>query len=195
MFQRSPNRGNYGPEIAERLSNGDGELYKRLGEAGYTIASRFFRDHADREDVVQASLEEIWKHRDSYNPNYSVFTFVRTVVIRDAIDALKHKRSIDGHFVETATPDRYPERKRTISGRRILDDEKRKVLEYGIKRLDERNQEIIDLRYKHQVPLKEIAKILGIPEKTAKSRLDSAIRNLRNSINEQNFQPLREERE
>jgi len=149
----------------------------------YHLAISILNDHSEAEDATQDAFINAALHLDRYSPGtnmkawlYSITVnicrgYLRKQLTRKHLDTLL----ITIHLV-TATPAFDPEQS-------ALQNEHAIQLWAAVSRLSVKHQLVVVLRIVHELPISEIAYILGINEKTVYTRLYDAFRKLRKWLN------------
>ena len=160
--------------LIQRLKLGDRRAAELLVEAHYervyAVLFSFCKNKQVAEDLTQDTFVKMWKsmHRFHGLSRFSTWlyriaynTFVdwqRKQPQLSPLDDCYEKASDDKHF-ENAT----------------------ETLLHHVRKLPEKQREVILLHYQHDFTHGEIAKILDIPKGTVKSRLNTALQHLRQS--------------
>ncbi len=126
------------------------------------------------EDVTQNVFMALISSLQSYDPAYPLPRFICTVAERLCIQEYRHSKAVK-RDAEIDPLDLHDGRQEGV--RRIASDEDSQedrlagnqlveVLRHGLRGLDPRCRELIDLRYFEELPFKEIAKSFGSTENT-----------------------------
>lgn len=168
-------------ELAARVVQRDRSALEtvvgRFGEAMKRVALRVVRDESLAEDVVQDTFIGFWTAPEKFDPERgSLMAFLSTIAHRRAVDMVRSE------VARGRREERPPDRNdydlveevwaRTLSEtvRRALDD------------LAEGEREAITLAYLVGLSYVEVARRLGQPEGTVKSRIRSGMRKLASSL-------------
>lgn len=156
-------------------------LYANYSTALFGIINRIITDEDDAKDVMQDVFVKIWNNIDSYSPQKGrFFTWMLNLSRNLAIDKLRsanykyHNKnlSIDENIVNHFDKNQaYSENVNLIGLRKVVGTLK---TEY---------RELIELAYFSGFTQVEISEKLGIPLGTVKTRLRSAIKELRIKFN------------
>src|SRR5437867_10956198 len=179
------------PESAEvlmsRVQSGDmgayQELIGRYQTKVYRVISGYHHDPEDAMEVLQDTFLKVYTSRDTWERRTAFAAWLYRIAINASID--RYRRRSKGR---TSSLDQVPEsqvqrsphlaRPRSpIEG--LRQEERRRVLENAIRRLPERQREILSLRYFGEMRLEEIAQALGCPLGTVKSNLHKAVAGLK----------------
>jgi RNA polymerase sigma-70 factor (ECF subfamily) len=165
-------------DLVERARNGDREAFGQLaaGEVDrlLVIARLIMRDTDHADDAVQETLIRCWRQLPNLRDIDRFDAWLYRILVHAAADeAKRHRqlvRSIQVVDVESSIQD-------TVQ--RIAD---RDQLERGFVRLSIDQRAVIVLHHFAGLPLVEVARVLGIPTGTAKSRYHYAMSALRAAL-------------
>jgi RNA polymerase sigma-70 factor (ECF subfamily) len=122
------------------------------------------------EDLVQEAFLKIWQGLPAFGFRSSVKTWIYRVSINVAIDHFRKKRFVPEEFKEaTVVTDPVP-------GQGT--GEIKRVIQEGLRALDEEHRAVVVLHYFEELSIREVARTLEIPEGTVKSRLHYAKKRL-----------------
>ena len=146
-------------------------LYEKYSARLYTLIYRLISDHDASNDVLQDAFIEIFRSLATFRFESSLFTWMRTIVIRNAMSYLRKNARLQ--VITDEIPDQASEGSFNFTAEH---------LEKAILSLPAQARSVFILieveGYKHQ----EVAKILGINEGTSKSQLNYAKKLLRNRL-------------
>ena len=157
-------------------------LVERYQGAVFALVSRMLwqRGRATIEDVAQDTFLRVFANLAAFDPRgeAKLSTWILTIASRRAIDELRRKRPASASPAELETPS--IERADTRMKRRELID----ALERALADLSPELRAAFLLREYHGLDYGEIARALGIPLDTVKSRLSRARAALREALAE-----------
>ncbi|MCB0833118.1 MAG: sigma-70 family RNA polymerase sigma factor [Bacteroidetes bacterium] len=140
----------------------------------YKIANSYSRNDADRNDLVQEMLAQLWSSFDRYDPQFKFSTWMYRVTLNVAIstyrkDANRRKRftEYDDQTLNVASDHEPNELERQVS-----------LLNLFLSELNELDRALM-LLYLEEVPQKEIAAILGISESNVSTKIGRTKEKLR----------------
>jgi RNA polymerase sigma-70 factor, ECF subfamily len=153
-------------------------LVERIRPQALRVARGVVRDPSIAEEVAQEVLTEVWLKADRFDPEKGTVTgWVATLTRRRAVDRVRS---------EQAGRDRDDRVARRSQVREIdvVADEVELRLEHwqvrqALTELSDRQREAIELAYFAGHTYRDVARVLGIPEGTAKSRLRDGLLRLR----------------
>ena len=174
--------------IGRVASRGDREAFKTLFEhfapriKGLMLKAGCKADEAD--EIAQATLIAIWQKAAQFDPTSTgASAWIFTIARNQRIDLLRRKMRTGrfGHDAELAdSPDPADAADVVIS--RVENTARVKA---AIERLSAEQSRVIRLSFIEEQPHPEIARLLGIPLGTVKSRIRLAMNRLRELLDEE----------
>jgi RNA polymerase sigma-70 factor (ECF subfamily) len=157
----------------------------------YNFIFRFVRDAAQAEDVMQETFLRVIKGAEAYERQAKFTTWLYTIARNLCVDASrrgKHRKaaSLDapvGDEDGAALIDMVSDGKEGAD-RAAIDRELRVRMQKAIAALPDEQREIFLLREMADLQFNEIAKVVGCPENTVKSRMRYALEKLREALEE-----------
>jgi len=145
-------------------------LYARHSAGVYRFVVRLTQDESLAEDLVSEVFLEVWRKADRFEARSKVSTWLLAIARHKAYSAFRQRTDaqLDEHFAATIEdPADGPEG--------VLDKKDRSgVLRRCVAKLSPLHREIIDLVYYHEKPIEDVARIVGIPANTVKTRMHHA---------------------
>lgn len=127
----------------------------------------------EAEDIAQDALLRAWRRRSTLRDDSRRKEWLGTIVRNEAF---RHHSRVRPDPVDTA------EHWEGAEDERIVSTVERADLHAAVKRLSERDQKLIELRYTEDLTQEAIARRLGIPDGTVKVRLHRARHRLREEL-------------
>ena len=152
-----------------------GVLVDRYQEAVFNVALRMVNRYEDAQDIAQTVFLKAYRNLGRYKAEYKFFSWIYRMVINESINFLDRRwptESLEDIHV-SSEPDPH------VS---LEAAELNKTLVRAVASLSPEHRAVIILRHFEDLSYDEIAKTLQIPEKTVKSRLFSARRQLREAL-------------
>lgn len=137
----------------------------------YHIACGILRSEADREDAVQECICKAWEKRDSLKSDSAFRAWVTRILVNECYDICRRSGKL-------VVVDQLPESP-------VPEDTEARELRELILEMDEIYRMPILLYYMEGFSIKDIARILRVPEGTVKSRLHAGRGKLRNILGEE----------
>jgi RNA polymerase sigma-70 factor, ECF subfamily len=168
-------------EIADLVGSGDRTaletVFQDYGGAVKSVALRVLRDEGLAEDVVQDTFVGFWNAPHKYHADRgSLRTFLLTIAHRRAVDIVRSEVARSRREQKPPDPDHFDIEEEVWS--RNLSEAVRRA----INGLSEGEREAISLAYFGGLSYVEVARRLGAPEGTVKSRIRSAMKKLSVSL-------------
>ena len=168
-------------ELVERAREGDHGAFTELVKASYPrlfgVANLILRDSDRAKDAVQDGLMQSWRHIRSLRDPEAWDAWLHRTTVRACYKvARKEKRRslVELHVTADPATAGIPDASSSIAERDRLGRE--------LDRLDIDRRAVIVLHFYLDLPLTEVAEILGIPTGTAKSRLHRGLAAMRESM-------------
>jgi len=151
------------------------EIVKRYERTVYNVAYRMVRSHDDAMDIAQTVFIKAYRNLSSFNDAYKLFSWLYRIAVNETINHIKRERRTAHLDCETVADRGTPvDRLAQLElGERIQDALMELKLDYRI---------VVVLKYFLELSYREISEIVGIPEKTVKSRLFTAREKLRDVL-------------
>ncbi len=158
-----------GDEVAFELA------YKQWRSKGYYYFLRKTNSEEDAKDLLQSTFLKLWQYRNSVNIDFSLdqqlFHIARTVLI-DHIRKANKQEEINS-TVNTATE------KKSLENLQSMAFDTKGQIEHILNDMPELRKKVFELHKLEGYSYKEIAKKLGISEKSVDNHLTKALRKLR----------------
>lgn len=152
--------------IAAHDRNAMRTLFVRHNVRVFRFLLRLLGDEAAAEDLASEVFIEIWRHAGRFEGRSKASTWILAIARHKALSSLRRRRFDqldDGVAKSIADPIDDPK----------LTAQKTKcaaVLRDCLRQLPPAQREIVDLIYYHEQSIGEVARIIGVPENTAKTR-------------------------
>jgi RNA polymerase sigma-70 factor (ECF subfamily) len=117
------------------------------------------------DDLAQECFVEVWRRRASYVPQGKFKSYLFRIAANRCKNQQRSRQREqelhDAHSTGYAEPE----------SQRLLANERRQRVQYGVAKLSEPQREAVLLRYSAELDYAEIASLLDVPEATARSRV------------------------
>ncbi len=164
-------------ELALRAQQGCSASFEQLVRRLQVPLLGFLRrwvSREDAEDLVQETFVRAYRNLHRYNPNWRFRTWLYTVSRRLSINQQRRKRPVaDSQRVESATGD-TPTPLRIV----VREESRRDLWEAARRVLTERQVAALWLYYVEDMPVKQIARVLGRTNGAVKATLFRARRKM-----------------
>ena len=164
--------------LKEQNNDAFNYLYDHYSGALFTIINQIVPDKDTASDVLQEVFVNVWRKIGSYDETKGrLFTWMLNIARNAAIDKVRSKGYRDNQRTQTIVEGENAGM--AMSSNPMVND-------VGLKKvlttLNEEYRKLIDLSYFQGFTHEEIAKMLGIPLGTVKTRIRTAISQLRTMI-------------
>ncbi len=165
--------------LQQRNEQAFGYLYDNYSGALYGIVNSIVTDKEIANDVLQVVFVNIWRKIESYDPSKGrLFTWMLNIARNAAIDEVRSKGFRDSQKNQPLPENVDIMTERTVTMPVYNDVGLKKVLS----KLKEELRVLIDLSYFQGFTHEEISKALNIPLGTVKTRIRTALIQLRTMI-------------
>lgn len=148
------------------------EIYKNFKDKLCLTISRKIKDKDEVEDLVQETLLKVYLNMDKYDDKYSISTWVYTIAFNVIHD---YHRSLSKPQPFTTAEELYDNTTSVDSPENILIAEQTKeTINKTMDKLPAELKEVFQLKEVDGLKVKDVAKNLGIPENTVKTRVKRA---------------------
>ena len=163
--------------LNEQSNDAFNYLYDNYSGAIYTIINQIVSDNDTANDVMQEVFVNIWRKIQTYDATKGrLFTWMLNIARNAAIDKVRSRGFRDNQRTQSMPAS---ESGVTISSNPTVSDV---GLQKVLTALNDEYRKLIDLSYFQGFTHEEISKILGIPLGTVKTRIRTAISQLRTMI-------------
>ncbi len=164
-------------ELARGVASGDRtsleEVFRRYGGAVNSVARRVIRNPEYAEDVVQETFVSYWKSPAGFDPERgSLRTYLLTIAHRRAVDIVRSEEARSRREQAPPDPSYFSIEEEVVSQ---IDSER---VRDALTDLDKKEREAIAMAYFGGLSYVEVARQLGAPEGTVKSRIRTGMRKL-----------------
>jgi RNA polymerase sigma-70 factor (ECF subfamily) len=170
--------------LVRRCRSGDSSAFRdlvaRYERPLYNAAYRVLGNAEDANDVTQLAFMEVAERLDGYDPNHKFFSWIYRITLNAALNLLRRNRreepllGEEPRKVEPAVPV-----SRVDPESRAVESEVSRRVQRALMQMSEDHRVVLTLRHFSDCSYREIGVILGIEEKTVRSRLFEARQRLR----------------
>jgi RNA polymerase sigma-70 factor (ECF subfamily) len=170
--------------LISRIAHGDRlamqVLFARHHVRVYRFVLRLVRNEATAEDLISEVFLDVWRQASKFEGRSAVSTWMLSIARFKALSALRRKpeQELDDERA-AAIEDHSDDPEVTLAKK-----DKGAVLRECLGALSAEHREVIDLVYYHEKSVDEVARIVGIPEPTVKTRMFYARKKLSEFLKE-----------
>jgi RNA polymerase sigma-70 factor (ECF subfamily) len=158
-------------KLLELIAQGDDRairtLFARHRVRIYRFALRLVGNEATAEDLVADVFFEVWRRAGQFQGNSQVSTWLLAITRNMALSVLRRRSTEELDESAAERIEDSADRPDTA----MQKAEQSAIIGRCLKRLSPAHREIIDLVYYHEKSVDEVAKIIGIPQSTVKTRM------------------------
>ena len=168
------------PTLARTLeSESFAALYESAFPRVYAYVASMLRDRAAAEDVTSQAFERAYRRRRTYRPaRGSREAWLFGIARNAALDELRRRgrrATLEGEPEDLSTPSPADLAELAL---------RRETVRAALERLDERERELVALKFMSGLSNAEIAQVLGVSESNAGTRLHRTITKLREACHD-----------
>lgn len=135
---------------------------------------RLLRSEAMAEEIANEVFLEVWRGAMSFQERSSLLTWILSIARYRCLNVLRKRYETSWNEGEAAEIEDESDDPEVIAQK----TDKAQLLRKCSDALPPMHREIIDLVYYHELSIKEVCEVLGVPEGTAKTRLFKARKRL-----------------
>jgi RNA polymerase sigma-70 factor (ECF subfamily) len=158
-------------ELVQQVLAGNERAFEMLVDkyekVVFNVAYRMTSDHDASEDIAQAVFVKAFENLPGYDPRYKLFSWLYRMTINEALNYLKVQRRTEELSPMLPSSAKSPDES-------CREREMHEKIQDALMSLDADSRSLIVMRHYGDCSYKEMAEILGIPEKRVKSRLFTA---------------------
>jgi RNA polymerase sigma-70 factor (ECF subfamily) len=132
-------------------------------------------DPQDAMDVAQTTFLKAFEHLADYDPTFKFYSWIYRIAVNESLNALGARKSLEA--INGEEPDEAPGPDLQVEG-----EQTGRAIEDALMRITPELRSVLVLRHLMHLSYHDMSDILGLPEKTVKSRLHSARMALRQDL-------------
>ena len=142
-------------------------LYARHNVRVYRFILRLTNNQSLAEDLVSEVFLDVWRQAEGFESKSQVSTWLLAIARYKSLSALRRRTDehLDDHMA--ATIEDTADNPETVVGTK----DRNSIVQKCLGRLSPAHREVIDLVYYHEKSVEEVAKIVGVPAATVKTRM------------------------
>jgi len=130
----------------------------------FNVALRLCNDYDDAADITQSVFIKAYEKLKSYNPKYKFFSWIYRMVINESLNFVNQKKRLQNLDEDIIAKNNSPDK--------VYDhSELQKQIQEALMTLEPNYRILVILKHYQNNSYAEISNLLGVPEKTVKSRL------------------------
>jgi len=160
-----------------------GVLVKKYQRKVYEIAYRFTQNVDEASDLSQEIFVKAYRALSNFESSSTFYTWLYRIAHNAGIDYTRRRKTRSEHLFSDEFPNDHQLLHPQVTDRQVVStaeaSEIQDQIKQAIARLSPRQQQVFELRYYQDLPLREIGDILGLRIGTVKAQLFNSIRKLR----------------
>jgi RNA polymerase sigma-70 factor (ECF subfamily) len=177
--------------LVARIQAGDRAAFEQVFVANaqrlYDYAFRFLRSRDEAEDVVQDLFVRLWQNREQLQLHDTLTNYLYGAVRNGVSNRIRHEHVVQ-RFAETSASLQAETRQFSPTPDEALEiAERQALISRAIATLPERRRMVCVLRWMQGLSYAEIAKRLGLSEKTVSNHLQLALRDVHERLQQAHF--------
>lgn len=152
-------------------------LVRELQKPVYNTAYRMLGSADEAADVTQTTFLKVFENIDRFDPKYRLFSWTYRIAVNTALDQLKQRK-------RTKPLEQAPESTLGLPQESAATSQLSAEVQSTLMELSDDQRSVIVLRYFSDCSYQDIGRILELPEKTVKSRLFTARKQMKHKLQE-----------
>ncbi|TCD00736.1 RNA polymerase sigma-70 factor [Pedobacter frigidisoli] len=156
------------------------EIYKRYWPLLFISSNKILQDEDDAKDVIQEVFISLFNKGASIEIQFSLSVYLYSAVRYRVLDKIRHGHTKDNYLLSLYD---YSEASTVATDGKLLEKEFIIQIEKAVAVLPEKMRKIFEMSRNQHLSHAEIARELGISDKTVKKQIGNALKIIRNTIN------------
>jgi RNA polymerase sigma-70 factor (ECF subfamily) len=166
-------------EIKEGDHNSFRQIYYKYSEKVYLFAIRYINNIEDAEEIVQEVFSRIWEYKDNLDENKSFNGYILTITKNIIFNEYRKKINFDIYARYIIN---YIKGISNQTENQVIYENVKSIISKEIDNLPPKRKQIFNLSRNEGLSYSEIAKKLGISQKTVETHLRLALSRLKKVI-------------
>jgi RNA polymerase sigma-70 factor, ECF subfamily len=133
----------------------------------FNLTLRMLNDREDARDATQSAFLKAYQNLESFDERYRFFSWIYRIAVNESLNALNRRRAVGPLDPDTVSD--LPGPAEDLSADRVT-----RAIDSALLQLSAEYRVVIVLRHFLDLSHSEMSEVLGVPEKTVKSRLFTA---------------------
>src|SRR5215470_544740 len=161
-------------------------LLTRHRKPVYNFILRFVGDKETAEDLLQEAFMRVIKGAEAYKRQAKFTTWLYTIARNLCVDQTRRRKHRKHASLDAPmdTSDDSGSLMDVLPSNEMASDRKSETMQRAISALSDEQREVFLMREFLDMPFKQIADVVGVPENTVKSRMRYALEKLRLELDE-----------
>jgi RNA polymerase sigma-70 factor (ECF subfamily) len=167
--------------LVQQCLQGDTKAFEGLvdqyQQAVFNVALRMVGRYEDAQDIAQTVFLKAYQNLSGYDANFKFFSWIYRMTVNESLNFIDRRRATEPLTEALVAKDPSPEES-------FVAGQMSRSIETAMAGMSPENRAVIVLRHFEDMSYEDIADTLRIPEKTVKSRLFTARRQLGLALSE-----------
>lgn len=173
-------------ELVKRIHLGDAEAFEWLFHTYYEALCkyvlRYVESAAIAEELVQETFARVWERRTAWEVRGNVRSYLYGAARNRALTHLRHVRVVARSQDRVQHEGAFGGRAVAQSDEQVRMDDMAQALARAVESLPPRQRQAYTLRWQHELPVAEIAVLMGVSVKCIEAQLTSALKTIRRAL-------------
>lgn len=174
-------------EYLGQIVGGDAQslarLYEECAAALFGLALKTMKNEADAEEIILEVFEQVWRTASSFDAaRGGVWRWLVLIARSRALDRLRSAAAKRDRQHQPMPEDWDPASQDPLPDHATIFDQERRLIQVALQSLPGEQRQAVELAYFSGLTHVEIARELGVPLGTIKSRIRGAMEKLRASL-------------
>jgi RNA polymerase sigma-70 factor, ECF subfamily len=148
-----------------------GELISAHQDVLFGVALRMCGDREDAREILQTVFLKAWSNLHTFDRRKRFFSWIYRIMMNETLNLVTRRRPTEPLPEGLVAPDRTPEED-------CAQGEMEAIVQRTLMGLTPAQREVVVLRHFHDLSYRQMGELLGLPERTVKSRLHDSRRRL-----------------
>jgi RNA polymerase sigma-70 factor (ECF subfamily) len=172
-------------EVLEGDRNAFGILVRKYQKQVFALMHRFTNSPSEAADLTQEAFLRAYDRLETFQPGKKFFVWLYTLSLNLARDYARKNKQYAENFTENMDD---PQRETPDQERRLIQKGEAMALLEALYRLPEDFREALILRYREDLSMRDIARILNLSVSGAKMRIHRGLIKLRELVSEDDYE-------
>lgn len=170
--------------LVARILDGEKSAFEQIVDEHertiFNLVYRMVHNYEDAKDITQSVFIKAYENLHSYNPSFKFFSWLYRIAINECLNHNSKRKKVEQLNWDPPVRDKNPEDQ-------VASNETSAQISAALMKLKISYRTVLVLKHFNDFSYKEISEILGIPEKTVKSRLFTGRQLLKDQLVEEGF--------
>ena len=176
-------------EVLEGDRNAFGILVRKYQKQVFTLMHRFTNSPSEAADLTQEAFLRAYNRLETFQPGKKFFVWLYTLSLNLARDYSRKSKKYADNLKENISENIYdPHRETSDQESRLIQKGEAMALLEALYRLPEDFREPLILRYREDLSMRDIARVLNLSVSGAKMRIHRGLIKLRELVSEDDYE-------